>query len=885
MTPERWEQIKDVFEAALARDPVARAEFLDQECAGDAELKQEVGSLLRAHDSGFMNTPVATLLLSETPLLKPGQRFGHYEQIAPIGSGGMGQVYSAVDTRLRRKVALKLLPSSFTHDADRVQRFEQEAQAASALNHTNIITIYEIGQVDSLHFIATEFVDGNTLREHIAGTKLTMDQVLDLATQIASALHAAHEAGIVHRDIKPENVMLRRDGVVKVLDFGLAKLTSQQVKLDGSGLTHSKVQTNPGVVMGTVDYMSPEQARGQDVDSRTDIWSFGVVLYEMVTGRLPFGGETPSHIIVSILEHEPPPLSLHVEVPDDLERITSKALRKNKEERYQSANDLAVDLKSLNEKLTLELRQQQFRIIASSGHTSTNGAGGQTSGAFSMSRFPTSAEYLVSQIKRHKGSAVFLSTTALLLILFLSFFSNRNKERIETIDSVAVLSFVNESGDANVEYLADGISDSVISDLSRLGKLQVISLSTVSRYKGKQIDPQEVGRELNVGAVLVGRVMHLGDSLVISSELVNVRNNSRLWGARYDAKTTDILIVQEQIANGVREALRLKSSDPEKQRLTKLGTTSSEAYEAYLRGKYLLEKRTESAVEKSVEYFQQAIKLDANYAPAYAALAYAYWSLDGWSLRGEEFFVKSKEAVTKALEIDSTLAEAHTTLGHIRSTDWDWKGAEEAFKRGLELNPNSGFAHSNYALFLIAKKRLEEAVAESKRAVELEPTSVLFNRNLGAMLYFARRYDEAIAQCQKTLELDPIMPTAHHWLAKSYEQKGLFQQAIEADYSTYDQASVSALKDAYDASGWQGFWRKSIDLTNGIVAQGKYVDPYIFAEAYMHIEEKNQVFVWLEKAFRQRRRTLKFVVADPLWDNLRSDPRYIDLVRRMRLEP
>ena len=899
----------------MERGPAERAAFLAQTCDGDEEIRWEVESLLAAHegDSSFMNTPVGNLLAGDKPMLAAGQHFGPYEEISPLGEGGMGQVYLAVDTRLGRRVALKLLPSSYTGDADRVRRFGQEARAASALNHPNIVTIHEIGQADSLHFMATEFVDGETLREHMTNTRMTVGEVLDVATQIASALQAAHEAGIVHRDVKPENIMLRRDGFVKVLDFGLAKLIEGKEKQETgkageenptiaiSRRHHASPSvTLPGVVMGTVGYMSPEQARGTDVDTRTDVWSLGVVLYEMVAGRTPFEGETPSHVIVSILESEPPPLSLSVGVPAELERIISKALRKERAKRYETASDMALDLKNLKEELTVEFRLKQFRRSdAHDGETATNSDGpvalntAHSSGGVTdvaIARLTSSAKYLISEVKRHKGGALFTSVTAFLLIASFLYFSNSTKRGGEAIDSVAVLPFVNARGDPETESLANGISDSIINNLSRLPNLKVISLSAALRYKGQQMDPQAVqavGREFNVKAVLIGRLTLRGDDLVISTELVDVRDNRRLWGEQYSTKLSGILVVQREIAQQISSGLRLRLPGEEKKQIAKQHTENPDAYRAYLWGRSLHQKRTRQMTEKSIEYFEQAIKLDPDYALAYATLADAHISLaKSGVLLPDEALLKAKEAVTKALEIDDTLAEAHAALGSIRFLEWDWSGAERAFHRASELNPNYERNHSDYEHFLRAMKRYDEAVAESKRVLELEPVSAFHHRSVAMALYYARRYDEAIEQSHKALELDPNMPTAYRWLAKSYEQKKLYDLAVEAylktaEFTEYGPEAGEALREAYAASGWKSLWRKALAL----MKERTKIPGESSAEAYARLGENDQALASLEKAYEQRQFMIPTINRDPVWDGLRSDPRYIDIIRRMGLEP
>ena len=605
MTPERWQQINQLFHSALEHERGQRAAFLAAACAGDDEaLRAEVASLVASHEQAesFIERDAsdvaAELLAGGNNRLGAGQQLGHYTITALLGAGGMGEVYLAEDLTLGRRIALKLLPAKFTTDAERVHRFEQEARAASALNHPNIVTIHEIGRADSTHFIATEFIDGETLRASLAGTRLKLDELLDIATQVASALAAAHEAGIVHRDIKPENIMLRRrDQIVKVLDFGLAKLAARPAAaVDAEAPTKALVKTGAGVVMGTVQYMSPEQARGAEVDARTDIWSLGVVLYEMVTCRAPFEGETPSHVIVSLMESEPPPLTRSAQVPAELERIVTKALRKKREERYQAASDLALDLKSLKQELEVEARLKRSYQPDTNGKAATTQSGGQVVETVHetaeriadvvTARPTSSAEYLVSEIKRHRrGAALAAATVTLLAVATVAYFFYLARSG-EAIDSVAVLPFVNASGDPNAEYLAEGVSDSIINSLLRLPNLKVNSLNSVLRYKGQQIDPQAVGREQNVRAVLMGRMTHRGDDMTISAELVDVSDNRRLWGGQYNRKLSDILVVQDEIAREITEGLRLRLTGEEKKQLSKQPTENTEAYLLYSLGKY-----------------------------------------------------------------------------------------------------------------------------------------------------------------------------------------------------------------------------------------------------------------------------------------------------------
>jgi serine/threonine protein kinase len=560
--------------------------------------------------------------------IESGSSLGHYEIRSQLGVGGMGEVYLAQDTNLGRRVALKLLPSEFTKDESRVRRFQQEARAASALNHPNILTIHEIGSENSTYFIATEYIEGRTLRDYMSGARMKTTEVLDVATQVASALAAAHAAGVVHRDIKPENIMLRLDGIVKVLDFGLAKLTERETPdMEAPTL----VNTDAGVVMGTARYMSPEQVRGLFIDARTDVWSLGAVIYEMLTGRVPFTGETASDVIAGVLEREPQPLGLQGEEIPELKRIVSKALRKDREERYQTVKDLSLDLKSLKEELEFEAKLSRSAPPNAHKETFTPKSGRQTVSATTIdpalstaeveaTRPTSSAEYIFREIKHHKKSAILAAAALVALMAVFSYFYFARGDSA-AIDSIAVLPFINASADPNTEYLSDGITESLINSLSQLPKLRVVPRSTMFRYKGREVDPQIVGRELGVRAVLTGKLVQRGDTLSIQTELVDVAEESQLWGAQYNRKLADILAVQEEISREISEKLRIRLSGEERKQLTKRYTESTEAYQLYLRGRYYWNKRTAEDLKKGVYYFRQAIDMDPNYALAYAGLA------------------------------------------------------------------------------------------------------------------------------------------------------------------------------------------------------------------------------------------------------------------------
>ncbi len=790
-----------------------------------------------------------------------GTFLGRYEIRAPLGAGGMGEVYLARDTNLDRTVALKILPVTVASDQGRMRRFIREAKAVSALNHPNIIIIHEIGQADSVHFIATEFVEGVTLRQHMTSTRMKLSEVLDVTIQMVGALAAAHAAGIVHRDIKPENIMVRTDGYVKVLDFGLAKLTKSHAS-DSEAVT--MFATEPGRVIGTIAYMSPEQARGLTVDARTDLFSLGIMLYEMIAGRLPFEGATASEMIASILEKEPPLLARYSrEVPSDLERIVMKALAKDREERFQTVKDLLIDLRRVKQRLEFEAELERSvppdlnsKVVVATG-------GGQ------------------SQLSPTKEPAGFSSPNSTAPL------PGRGRRSRKAIDSLAVLPLVNASADPNTEYLSEGITESIINSLSQIPKLRVMARSTVFRYKGRETDPQEVGRDLNVRAVLTGRVLQLGDRLIIKAELVNVADGSQLWGEQYNRELSDIFALQEEIAQQISEKLRIKLTGEEKKRLTKRYTENTEAYQFYLKGRFYWNKRTSEAAKKGIEYFEQAIEKDPNYALAYAGLADSYALLGGYDvLRPKDSYPRARAAATKALEIDDTLAEAHTSIARIRMAfDWDWLAAEREFKRAIELNPNYATAHHWYGMYLVRMGRFDEALSEIKQAQKLDPLSLIINADMGAPLFFARQYDQAIEQHRKTLEMDLNFPPTHLRLGAAYEQKGMYQEAI-AEYQRAIELSGDNTKTsvvlgyAYAVSGRRAEAQKELDQL-----KEQSNSPYDIAMIYTALGDKEQAFEWLEKAYEDRSGGLVFLKVDPGLDSLRSDPRFADLLRRVGLTP
>jgi serine/threonine protein kinase/tetratricopeptide (TPR) repeat protein len=867
MKPDHWQKVEQLYHAALEREESQRARFIKESSAGDEELWRDVESLLgyERRAEGIFESPVEEVvknLLRSEDLRSPGidgpdpnlvgKSVSHYRILEALGSGGMGVVYRAEDTRLKRTVALKLLRARLAEDRIALRRFQSEACAASALDHPNICAVYDTGEQEGRPFIVMQYLEGQTLRELLKEARsesgrsksdmgmvrepsLPLDHLLDLAIQIADALEAAHDQGIIHRDIKPANIFITRGWQVKILDFGLAKRTFGTPWPADKPSTYL---TTPGMAIGTVPYMSPEQARGGKLDARSDLFSFGALLYEMAAGQPAFPPGNPAIAFDAILNRDPVSiLTLNPELPPKLESIVVRALEKDRALRYQHAWEIRSDLKRLKRQVD--------------------------SGLFGVAE---------------RGASVASEESSV-----------RTLRRSAHLGSLVVLPFENLSGDPENDYLSDGISESLMNTLSQTRSLRVVSRSTAFRYKGRQASPQSIGRELGVQAVLTGRVLPKGDQLAVGAELVDVKTDSQLWGQQYKRKFADIFEIQDEISGAICEKLVSRFIGQEaKLRPAKRHTQNQEAYELYLRGQYFFNTYTEQGTNKSAEYFQRAAEKDPNFALAYVGLAQCYHSMSILELAPPaDVSPRALAAATKALELDNSLAEAYTFLAmHKFSYEWDWAGAEELFERAIELQPDLALAYHWYTLLNCATCRLDEAVDVSRKALELDPLSTNSQYFASIPLHGMRDFDAALEHLHKALELDPRHGWAHWIMGIIYEQKHMYEEAVASERKAVE--TTGGVPRARAGLGHAcGLARRRVEA-EGILAelqeQAKraYVSPFAFATVYLGLREFDAFFGWLEKAFAARSFWLVYLKMEPQYDPVRSDDRFQDLIRRMK---
>jgi eukaryotic-like serine/threonine-protein kinase len=824
-----------------------------------------------------------------SPNFSPGDRPGHYEIKSQLGAGGMGEVYLAQDTKLDRKVALKILPADLAANQDRMRRFVKEAKAAAALNHPNIAHIYEIGESDGTNFIAMEFVDGKTLRETIHVEKPPLKVVLKHLLQVAEGLAKAHGSGIVHRDLKPDNIMITRDGHAKILDFGLAKLLETKAEsaaeIGEAATAMMPVQhSTPGVGMGTVGYMSPEQAQGKPVDQRSDIFSFGCLLYEAATGRKPFAGDSIVDTLHKII-HDPAPAitDFNPLASPELQRVIRKCLAKEAEKRYQTIRDTANDLEELLEEM--KGASDTGRSVAPSTSTASaiksTGDDVPAASTASLSQPPaSSAQYVITGIKHHKLTAV-IALAVLILGAVGLFLYLRGRQTAVAIESIAVMPFFNESGNADVEYLSDGMTETLINSLSQIPNLNVKARSSVFRYKGKEIDPKKIAAELNVQAILTGRVVKRGDQLTLNLELIDGQTENLLWGNRYERKFSELVALQSEIARDVSNKLKTKLSGAESAKVQKNYTANSEAYQMYLKGRFYAVKRTAKDAKQAIDYYQQAVAIDPNYALAYAGLAEANWFLALYSYpQVNEVVPKARELALKAIELDGSLAEPHSVLGVICNTyDHDFACMEREQKRAVELDPNYSEGHRRYGLLLQNLGRFEEARIAIRRALEIDPLSPVTNQQNAQLLFYERKYDESETLSKKNIELDPNFWYAHLQLFHVYRMKRDYASAVEELARVQDARgepdAAKLIRESFAGGDWQGFLRTISEQRSRLKLY-----PYFLATFFAELGEKHKGFAMLKEAIETKDQHTGQMKVDPYMDPLRDDPGFKEMLKK-----
>jgi TolB-like protein/tetratricopeptide (TPR) repeat protein len=881
MTPERWHKVKKIFQAALDRAPEERSAFVSGACAGDELLRQEVESLLAAHakDGSFIDSPAYRTMETLTRYgdLEPGQKVGHYEILATLGKGGMGEVYLAKDLKLTRQVALKVLPSLKLGAAHAGKRLLREARAAAALDHPNICGIYEISEADGMSYIAMQYLDGETLETRIANGSLSFDEALDIGVQIADGLAEAHAHDLVHRDIKPANIVITSRGQAKILDFGLAKNTERTI--DGAAAETKTMLSTPGMILGTAPYMSPEQVRGERLDARTDIFSFGVVLYEMFCGDNPFAKSSTAETIGAILYENAQFATIDPRLPERIEEVIGRCLIKEREKRYQSMSEVASDLKALRE---------------TGGKTADVMTAALPSSRLGQPVSRDSANATPWRVKREQhrawwwvGSLAAIVLLALTGLFLWSRMRSNASARTLVIDSLAVLPLVNSTGDPSKDYLADGISESLIGSLSQLSDVKVISRNSSFTFKGKETDAQKIAKQLGVRGIIAGTLRQVGDDFDVYIELIDALDGRTVFTQTYTRKTSDLVAMQSSIAQDVVTKTRVKLSPQEAERIAKLPTSNNEAYQLFLKGKSSEASQTADGLHQAIKYYQQAVERDPNFALAYAMIGQCYVDLGAYFEAPKDTMPQARAYAEKAVQLDNSLSDAHATLGAVHLLyDWDYDAAQREMSLSGQFNPKALETFSCAAHILESTGRSTEAERQIRNALVSDPMSTALRAELGCTSYYARQYDSAIAEERAAIAVDPLDPVARWNLARALDQKKSYQESIdelikyEGISNSNDPLILSEMAYAYAGAG-KTEEARTILRRLGEMGSHAFVDPYLIATIYAGLGDKSQTLAWLDKSYDSRSSFLSSANAEPKFDLLRNDPRFINLLKRV----